>query len=107
MSEHQLQLKVGDTVHWTDVNFRDGGLRSDKVTKIGSKLVTVGRMVFRLDTLATNDDYRHQMLVLDVQAYKDEQTARKLSRVLSDHLLRGKVSLQKLLLVAETLGVSV
>ncbi len=105
MSDIQTKLKVGDTVHWSDINSRDGALSSGKVTKVGSKLVTVAHRMFRLDTLTTNDAYGHQRLVLDVQAYQDEQKANKLSRVLSEHLVRNKISLPALMLIADTLGV--
>jgi hypothetical protein len=107
MSVNRKQLEVGETVHWSDVNSRSGDLSSGKVTKVGSKLVTVGRMVFRLDTLASNDGYGHQSLVLDVQLYHDQKKALKLSRVLSEHLLRNEIDLSKLNQIAETLGVPV
>jgi hypothetical protein len=68
-------LKVGDEVHWTDVNRK--GLHSGTVTKVGTKLITVGQkcsaLVFRKDTLHTNDNYSHQRLVTDVAAHIEQQ----------------------------------
>lgn len=107
MSELGKQLKIGDTVHWSDVNSRSRKLFSGKVTKVGSKLVTVGNRVFRLDTLATNDQYGHQSLVLDVQEYLDKEKAKELSAVLASHLLRKEVDLSKLIQFAQAIGVAV
>jgi hypothetical protein len=105
MSDAHKKLKVGDTVHWSDVNSRRGELSSGKVTKVGRKLVTVDHRVFRLDTLCTNDEYGHQSLVLDVQSYQDQRSARTLSRALSEYLLRNEIDLSKLKQIAVTLGV--
>ena len=60
-------VKVGDTVWFTDVN--RGGVTMTVVTKVGTKLITCGRMVFRKDGGNTNDAYGHQSLITDLVAY--------------------------------------
>lgn len=70
-------VRAGDTVYWVDVNGK-GEIFSGVVSKAGSKLITVVNgwrgIVFRKDTLKTNDEYRHQTLILDLKAYEEEQT---------------------------------
>lgn len=71
-------LKVGDWVYWSDVN--RSGLHSGEVTKVGRKLLTVGRgLVFRKDSLCTNDEYGHQKLILDRE---EHQRQRRVGRIL-------------------------
>ena len=70
-------LKVGDKVWWSDVNRK--GIHSGTVLKVGRKLVTVkeyGQIVFRKDNLRTNDDYGHQSLIVDLEAYQERQKVR-------------------------------
>jgi hypothetical protein len=75
-------LKVGDEVHWTDVNRK--GLHSGTVTKVGTKLISVGRsLVFRKDTLHTNDDYSHQCLITDVAAHIERTEVCKILSAIS------------------------
>jgi hypothetical protein len=62
-------LKVGDTVWWSDVNRR--GISDGVVDKVGRKLITVGRLTFRKDTGRTNDEYGHQTLIPDLAAYRE------------------------------------
>jgi hypothetical protein len=107
MSEVLKTLNVGDTAYWSDVNSRDGSLSSGKVTKVGTKLVTVGHMVFRLDTLKANDDYQHQTLIPDIERYYEQKKTKHLSRALSEHLIHCDTKLSDLERIAEILGVKV
>jgi hypothetical protein len=69
------KVKVGDKVWYTDVNRKL--LQHAVVTKVGTKLITVGpySRVFRKDTGLTNDDYQHQRLIVDFDAYHEQQKA--------------------------------
>lgn len=99
--------KVGDIVHWSDINNRRGELSKGTVTKVGSKLLTVGRRVFRLDTMSTNDEYQHQTLILDLQAYNDKQKKFLLSRLIKDRLNKNDVELSALEAIGDLLGITV
>lgn len=105
MKEVRKTLKVGDEAYWSDVNSRDGSLSMGKVTKVGTKLVTVGHLVFRLDTLTTNDSYQHQTLIPDIEKYYEQKKARLLSRALCEHLIRNEIQLSDLKRIAEIIGV--
>ena len=70
-------VKVGDTVWYDDVNGRGAAPTETTVVKVGSKLITTQRIVFRKDTGRTNDNYGHQSLILDIEAYEAEKRANK------------------------------
>ena len=86
------KVKVGDEVWFSDVNSRSKELSPATVVKVGSKLITVKRhyntMVFRRDTGKTNDDYRHQTLILDLELYEAESRANAAMSYLSYRLSR-------------------
>ena len=99
-------LKVGDVVHISDVNQR-GPMRSDVVRKVGTKLITVGRDVFRKDTGSTNDDYGQRHLVADFEAYNERQEVmRILHKIKGVYHITG-VSLANVKEAARLLGIEV
>lgn len=82
------KVKVGDIVWWGDINSRGRGMTKGQVTKVGSKLITAHfiyedgtlsrkPIVFRKDTGSTNDDYGHQYLIVDLEAYEANTRADK------------------------------
>lgn len=85
-------LKVGDTVHYVGVNFKDR-IVPVIVTKIGSKLITTEKVedfnytvVFRKDTLRSNDAYGHDTLIVDLQQYLDNAHSTKMMYKIVDEL---------------------
>lgn len=86
-SQDYNKAKVGDIVWWSDVNSRGRGLTKGVITKAGPKLITAvtvyddgtqGRrsIVFRKDSGRTNDNYGHQCLIVNLEAYEDDRKAR-------------------------------
>jgi hypothetical protein len=67
------KVKVGDKVWYSDVNRKL--LQHTFVTKVGTKLITVGDRgkVFRKDNGRTNDKFQHQTLILDFYAYYERK----------------------------------
>ena len=111
MYKELKDLKVGDTVWYTDVNGGRHGrpyITEGKITKIGSKLITVGHIVFRKDTMKTNDNYMHQSLVIDKQKYDDDCETSRLHTKLRDNFSiysQRRFPLSKLKDVCDILGI--
>ena len=99
-------LRVGDVVHISDVNQR-GPMRSDVVRKVGTKLITVGRDVFRKDTGSTNDDCGHRRLVPDFEAYNEHQEAMRILQKIRGVYRAEGVSLANVKEAARLLGIEV
>lgn len=99
-------LKVGDTVHWTDVNIK--GLHSGKVSKIGRKYIKVGIYEFHKDTGVVHSAYTHQTLVADVDEYHRQQQRNKLIRLIrhSHRLIPDSVTLEDVQQAAKLLGLT-
>ena len=70
-------MKVGDTVWYTDANRRDK-LFTTIVTKVGTKLVHTKLGVFRIEDMRTNDDYQHQRFYLEEEAFERETERKKM-----------------------------
>ena len=99
-------LKVGDTVWYTDINSRPHGLvTTTEVTKIGSKLIFTSRFIFRKDSMRTNDGYAHETLWLELEAVEREARRKKLERALWSY--RGKASLEVLEQVVVLLNITI
>lgn len=105
-------LKVGDTVWYTDVNFK--GLHETVVSKIGTKLITTKsgwrEVTFRKDTLKSNDAYAHQTLIPDKAAYLEDQEKRRIIRQIATDIFysdQNKFSLETLNNVASVLGIKI
>ena len=98
-------LKVGDTVWWTDVNRK--GLQSGTVEKVGTKLIYVDRYVFRKDSLKVNDCYRHQTLIPDLDSHKEQAEVSRIVGLIRNEITYGKnnLSLEDIKKVAELLRI--
>lgn len=100
-------LKVGDAV-WTHnpVNFARRPPVEGTVTKIGTKLITVGRNQYRKDTLRINDDWGHTCIIIDLDEW---ERGKKIASVRND-LSRyhfSQASNDQILEVAKILGITI
>jgi hypothetical protein len=81
-------LVVGDAVWWADVNRK--GLTEGVVSKVGSKLITVGRIVFRKDTGRANDAYGHQRLIPDLAYHMEKKETARILGLIGERVRYGR-----------------
>lgn len=99
-------LKVGDTVWIADINARGRPPYEDVVTKIGTKLITVGRCTYRKEgNLSRNDNYGHQWLILSLEDEQLRRKAAKYARQIERHGVSSDTSIETLRQVASLLGI--
>lgn len=99
-------LKVGDTVWVDDVNSRGRPPYSAIVTKIGPKLITVGKLTYRKDTLRTNDAYGHGRLIFSLEDEAIRRKAVRYSLQIERHGVPRDTPIETLEQVAALLGIT-
>lgn len=100
-------LKVGDKVWVIDTaNGRGAPPRGTTVSKIGSKLISVGSHddKYRKDTLRINDNYHHWLMILDLDDWEQEKKLKALRQQLKQADW-SNVSMEDALVIAKILGV--
>ena len=101
-------LKVGDAAWWVDVNGK-GAIYEGTVTKVGSKLIELGRRSYRKDSLRTNDQYGHQTLIPDLEFYNERQEASHILGLIKNRIGYGMTSIpiENVKKAADLLGISI
>lgn len=103
-------LKVGDVVWIHDVNRRGHSPDESVVVKIGTKLIHVGegwrKIIFRKDTLRTNDDYQHQYLILSLEDEAERKLRSEYLREIERRVSGSKAEIENVRIAAAMLGIN-
>lgn len=103
-------LKVGDKVFFTSINFRGidkNKIGEETVTKIGNKIIHCKYLKFRIDTMVTADTYGHELFYLSKEEIVEERRKyRIISSIRYSTINFKEITIEKLIEAGNALGIN-
>lgn len=103
-------LKVGDEVFFTSINFRGAHknkIGKETVTKIGNKIIHCRYSKFRIDTLVSADNYGHEKFYLsEAEIFEERHKDRIISSIRYGTINFKEITIEKLIEAGNALGIN-